>query len=427
MFTLWNPTGAPQDIVATFYYGDGSGKYALPVHLDPQASTTIDMAMLIAELKPDANGNIIPPSVREGSASFASAKGENTSMTLVIAGGIYNVSTATCGNTCVTCCGNSNFGVSVPAYCPIGETMACTSSAVNCWGTTVQPSWSSSNTSIVTIGDSGSMTGHSLGSANIVADFSQGIVYTGQICTQGTTPPCPTGGPVYTNSTTVTPTVTIDSFSPNPILTGNNASAHITVNPSATIDLAISKGGNGTATFGTGSNTTLQITQTTTVNIAGGTPSSNGSADLTLSASYQGSVLATQQFGVTTGTCTAAYSGHGGDGPKNCPVQNLTFYDTYNLQNFCKACSYSCIPISYDSTFTPATPAGCLPSTVNTVGSSNATLTLTQKGNFTATDCSYHNLQIKTTVTNAQGVPTDYIGGTFGLKCNKYPNGSPCP
>ncbi len=163
----------------------------------------IDMAMLIAELKPDANGNIIPPSVREGSASFASAKGASTSMTVVISGGIYNVSTATCGNTCVTCCGNSNFGVSVPAYCPIGETMACTSSAVNCWGTTVQPSWSSSNTSIVTIDGSGSMTGHSIGSANIVADFSQSIVYTGQICTQGTTPPCPTGGPVYTNSSTV--------------------------------------------------------------------------------------------------------------------------------------------------------------------------------------------------------------------------------
>ena len=41
MFTLFNPTNAPQNVVATFYYADGSGRYVLPVHLDPQASTMI--------------------------------------------------------------------------------------------------------------------------------------------------------------------------------------------------------------------------------------------------------------------------------------------------------------------------------------------------------------------------------------------------
>lgn len=74
MFTLWNPTDAAQDILATFYYGDGSGKYTLPVHLDRQASTMIDMAMLIMEKKPDASGNVIPANIQEGSAQFASAQ-----------------------------------------------------------------------------------------------------------------------------------------------------------------------------------------------------------------------------------------------------------------------------------------------------------------------------------------------------------------
>src|SRR5713101_5571443 len=122
MFSLWNPTDAPQDIVATFYYGNGSGKYTVPIHLDAQASTMIDMAMLIAEIKPDADGNVIPPSIQEGSVQFASAKRKNEKIKLVLAGGIYNVSTATCGTTCVTCCGASNWGISPnPIFRPIGE------------------------------------------------------------------------------------------------------------------------------------------------------------------------------------------------------------------------------------------------------------------------------------------------------------------
>jgi hypothetical protein len=134
MFSLWNPTGAAQDISVTFYYGDGSGKYILPVHLEAQASVMIDMDMLIAEHKPDGSGNVIPSHIQEGSAEFASAKGRNESITLVVAGGVYNVSTATCGGTCTTCCGVSNFGVSPnPILCPIGDTMPCRSTGGLQW------------------------------------------------------------------------------------------------------------------------------------------------------------------------------------------------------------------------------------------------------------------------------------------------------
>ena len=58
MFTLWNPTNAAQDVLVTFHYGDGSGQYKLPVHLAAQASTMIDMAMLIAESKTDSDGHV---------------------------------------------------------------------------------------------------------------------------------------------------------------------------------------------------------------------------------------------------------------------------------------------------------------------------------------------------------------------------------
>src|SRR6266446_1578144 len=184
MFSLWNPTDTPQDIVATLYYGNASGKYTVPVHLDAQASTMIDMAMLIAEIKPDADGNVIPPSVKEGSADFASANGRHEQITLVIAAGIYNVSTATCGGGCINCCGGSNFGISPnPIFCPIGESMQCTSTAVDCNGYSFGPSsWSSDNSSVMTVNGSGAVTGVSVGQANIIATYLGATVYTGQMC-----------------------------------------------------------------------------------------------------------------------------------------------------------------------------------------------------------------------------------------------------
>src|SRR5712691_1241619 len=214
MFSLWNPTDTPQDIVATFYYGNASGKYTVPVHLDAQASTMIDMAMLIAEIKPDADGNVIPPSVKEGSADFASAKGRHEQITLVIAAGIYNVTTATCGSTCINCCGDSNFGISPnPISCPLGGTVPLSSTAVDCYGYEVYPSsWSSSNTSVMTVDSSDNVTGVAGGSANITANFTYVPTYTGQICMPY--PYCPgTASPAPQAPATVKPTVSITGAS----------------------------------------------------------------------------------------------------------------------------------------------------------------------------------------------------------------------
>src|SRR6266851_7032052 len=214
MFSLWNPTDTPQDIVATFYCGNGSGKYTVPVHLDAQASTMIDMAMLIAEIKPDADGNVIPPSVKEGSADFASANGRHEQITLVIAAGIYNVTNATCGSTCINCCGDSNFGISPnPISCPLGGTVPLSSTAVDCYGYEVYPSsWSSSNTSVMTVDSSGNVTGVAVGSANITANFTYVPTYTGQICMPY--PYCPgTASPAPQAPATVKPTVSITGAS----------------------------------------------------------------------------------------------------------------------------------------------------------------------------------------------------------------------
>jgi len=214
MFTLWNPTAAAQDILVTFYYGDGSGKYNLPVHLGPQASIMIDMAMLIAENRPDPDGHLIPSNIHEGSAQFASANGRNETINLAIAGGIYNVSTATCIGGCISCCGVSNFGISPGSLsCAVGGTATATTSAVDCNGFQVYPVWSSSNTTVATVDSNGNVSCASAGQATITAYWGNAVTTSNgglqQFCGISS---CPTTNQQSSVTATVKPTIT--SISP---------------------------------------------------------------------------------------------------------------------------------------------------------------------------------------------------------------------
>lgn len=111
MYNLLNPTDKSEDLVAIFYYGDGSGSYKLPIHLAAHGSTMIDMMMLRMSQQPDANGNMIPATETTGSVVFQSAKSRMASINVVISAGVYNPVTATCGAVCIWCYGYSNFNV----------------------------------------------------------------------------------------------------------------------------------------------------------------------------------------------------------------------------------------------------------------------------------------------------------------------------
>jgi hypothetical protein len=223
---------------------------------------------------------------------------------------------------------------------------------------------------------------------------------------------------------TVNPTVTIDSFSPNPIAQNSSASVLVTVQPSTTITLTITSSGTGRATFGSSGSTTTQISGTTSVSIRGDATSTSGAVDLTLTAKYGTTPLATKGFSVTSGACTAVPTGTGGEGLKTCPTQ-VQLSNSFSMTNYCSTCQISCLPFSYDSTFTPGS---CEASTSGIPGSGNRTLTSTETGNFTSTDCDWHYVQIRTVIINAQGTTTtNYNGFPIGLRCTTWPNGTSCP
>jgi len=197
MYSVLNPTNKAQDLVMTFYYADGSGRYKLPVHLAPNASTMVDLMMLIESHQPDAEGHTIPSAVSAGSAIIESSEGRKTPITVVVSGGTYNVQTATCGETCITCCGYINITINPSNfYCPVGESMQCDVEGTDCNGFVASfgANWSTSDPSVMTVDGSGLVYGVGGGSATIRAQISSPIEVTqGQIC--GNPPNCPTGAP----------------------------------------------------------------------------------------------------------------------------------------------------------------------------------------------------------------------------------------
>jgi hypothetical protein len=221
MFNIWNPTDAPQEILATLYYGDGSGTYKFPIHLPPQASTMIDVAMLIREKTRDIDGKVIPANIREGSASFGSAASDPTTydgkkgITMVTSGGLFNTATATCGVICNWCNGYNNFVISPSSpFLLVGRSIQLQTLATDSFGnihTMLNGAWSSSNNTAVTVSSGGNIAATGVGTSTISDLFSGVIVVQGNFCVGvNSDQRCPTntvGG--STVATTAPPLATI--------------------------------------------------------------------------------------------------------------------------------------------------------------------------------------------------------------------------
>lgn len=118
MVSLWNPADESQDFVFTLFYS--GGHYAHPIHLDPRATQMFNVSEILRSATPDAEGNVIPADVREGSAEISGPQGENEHILVSMDAGTYNVRKAICGTYCQSCDGvtstsivASPFGVAV--------------------------------------------------------------------------------------------------------------------------------------------------------------------------------------------------------------------------------------------------------------------------------------------------------------------------
>lgn len=284
MYSLWNPTDTAQDLKLTFYYGDGSGKYVLPMHLAGQASAMVDMKEVIMQQRPDSAGNIIPFAIQEGSVTIANAKGDHEQMTIVISGGVYNAADATCGPPgCINCCGYSNFA-NTPGNgfsCAVGETMDFTTTGTDCSGSTTVfgADWSSDNTSYATMNVS-TMSGLSPGAVNIGNYLGNVVVYSGQFCAGYD---CPSSAPTITSSGNIKPTIS----GPTTVwwFGGISSSGSYPTSISLT-----SNGGGGTvwSVVAGGSEVSINPTGSTVTVSASGSAFSSSSGDVQITAQANG-------------------------------------------------------------------------------------------------------------------------------------------
>jgi hypothetical protein len=430
MVTLWNPADEAQDLAFTLFYT--GGQYVYPIQLGPRETRAFSISEILRSSGPDAAGNVIPAGILEGSAEVAGALGEHQHILISLDVAVYNIRKATCGTVCWTCNGAVEAAIALnPFGVPVGGTT--TETFYETWNTGGQSnpgaSWRSSSTSIATVNSGGVVTGVRMGKVTLVATDpypeTEGV---GQYCTDMYFT-CPTEGFNASTPGDSQPTVTIGAFSQNPILQGNTATVQITVNPSATISLSISSGAGGAANFnGQGGPTTLTISGTTTVTIYGSAPSKSDN-DVTLSASWTDSSgntaqLASSPFSITSGSCTLNNESDSGSGLKTCP-STVTLKSTYTVSQYCATCTFTCVSVHTDGTWTPASGA-CTSVATHVVGSLTGTATTQATATFSASDCNWHYAYFVTRIVNAQGVITDNTGGSIGLKCTANSNGYPC-
>jgi hypothetical protein len=222
MVTLWNPSDENQDLVFTLFYT--GGHYAYPIQLAPRATRNFNISEILHSAIPDADGNLVPAGISEGSAEIAGSQGDNDHILVSIESGVYNVRKAICGTTCVVCNGVTGGSIAiVPVVVSDGSTAQET--FYEDWSTgsqynyTSQGKWSSNATTIATV-SAGLVTGVGPGAFAIGAeDPDYEPEYIPEYCTPA--PTCPVNQIVSASGDgNATPTIT--SITPDDVLVGSS-------------------------------------------------------------------------------------------------------------------------------------------------------------------------------------------------------------
>jgi hypothetical protein len=174
MVTLWNPADEAQDLVFKLFFS--GGHYLFPIQLGPRATHTLNVSEIAHSLIPDSEGNLIPPSIQEGSAKVLGSRGDNEHILVSIDAGTYNIQKATCGQVCFSCDGFTSSGVTPSSFTIAAGGTQQLEFLIN-YNTGQQDNdteysyWSSSNTGVATVSQDtyGLVTGVAGGTAGVEA------------------------------------------------------------------------------------------------------------------------------------------------------------------------------------------------------------------------------------------------------------------
>jgi hypothetical protein len=193
MTTLWNSGTEAEDLLVKFSFEGGKAHYKLPVHLAPGAAATIDMAEIISEAKPDADGNFIPSTASGGGMIVSGPADFLDDINVVVSGGIFSVFGATCGPVCYSC-GPSleSLDISVASATQMTATATFSNGEQINETSSSYSTWSSNNTSVATVATGGIVTAVATGSANAQDE----LVYSDgeEVCEPNTCPIVHYGG-----------------------------------------------------------------------------------------------------------------------------------------------------------------------------------------------------------------------------------------
>jgi len=228
MVTVWNPSAEAEDLAFKIFFSGGN--YTFPIHLEPRAMNTFIVSDIVKSQIPDLDGNVIPPSVVEGSATIQGTRSDVEHIFVNMDAGIYNVKKATCGWKCEYCSGASDWWiVDDPFAVPVTQNHQLTYwvqlHGGNQLNETSGSDWSSTNNGVATV-STGLVHGASTGTATIDAYIDLDIY--GQVC--GGPPECPfddglqagSGGDVISVAISCSPTdLSLGSSAPQSTITGN--------------------------------------------------------------------------------------------------------------------------------------------------------------------------------------------------------------
>jgi hypothetical protein len=288
MVTIWNPADEAQDLVFKLFFT--GGHYSYPVHLAARATQTLNISDLIENQTPDADGDIIPESIHEGSAKIAGSAADNQEILVAVDAGVYNVKKATCGEECWDCDGADDASVT-PSPFTVTIDGSVQMQLQTTWDTgdiyyyTSEASWSGNG---VTVNSSGVASGQTAGSASVSATYD-GPVYS-TICLElPADDRCPLEEDYGADATgTVNdPTPTVTGVSGSPWQAGETTSITISGKGFGTAPTVSISGPSGSIPF-TQSGTPSDTSITGSVNVPDNSDSGSATVNVT-SHGYGGS------------------------------------------------------------------------------------------------------------------------------------------